>query len=150
MRVAAENCQLLGPRLRDQQPVERIAMDGRKSSDTEGVMELHRKDLEAVLLELFGDEYLGLVGESHAAQTGLDRDLPGARRAEVDLVRSVGDHPARPARQLGAVGDPPEKGMGIEKDPHSNRFCSSFGSGASKFDATVMRPRAVPGTLRTT
>src|SRR5439155_22420691 len=77
-------------------------------------------------------------------------DLPGARRAEVDLVRSVGDHPARPAGQLGAVSDPPEKPMGIEKNPHSNRFCSSFGSGPSKSDATVMRPRAAPGTLRTT
>src|SRR5207245_6878739 len=119
-------------------------MDGWKGSDTEGVVELHRKHLEAVLLELFGDEYLGLVRQSHAPQTGLDRDLPGARRAEVDLVRSVGDHPARPPGQLGAVSDPPEKRMGIEKNPHSNRFCSSFGRGASETGATVTQPRAPP------
>lgn len=58
-RVAAENRQIFGPRLRDEQPIERIAMHGWEGSDAEGVVELHRKDLEGVPLGLLGDEYIG-------------------------------------------------------------------------------------------
>src|SRR2546425_8919915 len=112
------------------------------------VMQTHGQDLERVLLELRRDIPLRVLRQRHPAEVRLDHDLPCARGAEEDLVPAIRDESAGASRELIAVGDPPEEGVGVEQQSHSKCFARSFGSGASKSGETTIRPRAVPGVRR--
>src|SRR5712691_7982890 len=113
-------------------------------------MQVNRKDLKCVLLELLADKTFRVFWEHRTSQPRLDGDLPGARDAKEDLICSVRDQSSCPTRKFLAVRHPPDERVRVQENPHSKCFWSSFGSGASKSRVMLIFPRAVPGFRRPT
>src|SRR6266498_1907486 len=144
-RIGAEDRQSLDLGLRDEQPVERVAVLLGQRRDVQGVaMEDWKRD-DAGPSHQVRHDVLGSVRQPQLPQRVLDRDLPGARRRKQQLVVRGGDE------LPGRGGEPfrrrehPQPHLGVEEDSHSsNALRMSSGSGASKSSATKTRPFSVP------
>src|SRR5438132_13704756 len=78
----------LGDRLRDEHPVERVGVNGRKAREPHGVLRGYGKLMKSVCLQGIADRRR-VGGEVLAAPRGLDRDLPQARRTVEELMAAV-------------------------------------------------------------
>src|SRR5665811_937763 len=98
--------------------------------------------------ETLGEQLLRpLLGGLELAERRLDRDLEQGARAEQRLL-GAGDRLACRLGEARIVGEPPEGGMGVEKEPQSSTpSARATSSGqASKSSARRMRPARAPGS----
>jgi len=131
-------------RLRDEKPVERIAVVGGQRRQTKRVRDRDRQLVESRPAGGAGDR--GQIGFD-LAERRLDGDLPGARRAELDGVTGIPKGCRDSAGKTSRLRQRPEQRVRVEQQPQrapSKRARISFGSGASKSAATWTLPRRAP------
>ena len=116
--VCRDDPQLLLERLRDQQPVERVAVVEGQARDAGRVPQVDRQGLKAVDGELLGHEAVERALDSQLAEAHLDRELPGARDAHEALVARAPDGATRLSGELPACSHPPQEGVGVEQELH--------------------------------
>lgn len=80
--------------LRNDHPVERVAMMERKIHVGFDVRNLREQKFECVLAHLLSDQRAQRQGKSEFSDVDLDRHLPQARRAHVGGILHVGDCPS--------------------------------------------------------
>ena len=147
--VAAHENEVFDLSLRDENPVERVAVMVGQRRDVQRVPEVNRQDLKAVDRHVFGHEVFEVLRQPQPSDPRLDRKLPGARDTQEDLVPLSRDQLSRLRRKPRIVADPPEERVRVEQQPHDPKKRRSLaGSGASKFPFIVNRPRALPGSRR--
>src|ERR1043165_99879 len=130
-----------GDRLRNQKAIKRIIMMSRQGLERHRMREAHRQ-LRKLIRADRGDQFLQIDGKP--AQHAFDRNLPDGSRADSDTP--LRDDLSHRSRQPPIRIQPPEKNVGIEREPHrSSSSKKPGGSGASKSRPIRMRPRRRPG-----
>ena len=118
--IGAHERNVLDEGLRDQEPVEGIAMMKRQAGDFVRVPQLDGQKSNTIEAQLSRDEGVERLGNGKPAEVELDRDLPDARDAQERFVTAIADHPLSMRAELGVRGDEPEERMRIEKDTHGH------------------------------
>src|SRR5690606_14209879 len=138
--------QPLGPRLGDEQPVERVLMVVGKFEYFKAVCFFNGQPFDAVDGQLSLKYLRPIHGQLKLAQPGLDAYLPIAGRAEIEIVVGIEAKLIEPfAGRL--FMDEPEKGMRIEQKSHSI-YSANSSNGASKSSAMWRITPAAPPARR--
>src|SRR5262245_44607410 len=91
------------------------------------------------------DVLQGRQGKGELPERIFDRDLPGARGRQEELVFRILEQRSSRRRQPLRFGLHPQPTVGIEEDFQDwNRASTSSGRGASKSSGTVNRPSSWP------
>src|SRR5690606_15787736 len=146
LRVAREQGDALGEGLGEQQPVERILVQGRQGVDAHRVLTADGQLGVAVVQQATAQE-ARLDPEIVTPERALDGYFPEARGAEEQLVARVFQELAcSRGEPLGLAGRP-EQGLGIEQELHSpvpNRRPISASPITSKSSGTASSPARKP------
>src|SRR5258706_4672204 len=111
----------LGDRLRDEHPVERVGVNGRKARELHGVLRRDGKLVKSICLQRITD-CRGVGYEILPAPRGLDRDLPQARGAVEELMAPVAEEARYADRQLPGSVHVPEQQLRIHQESAHLRF----------------------------
>src|SRR5258706_11195712 len=111
----------LGDRLRDEHPVERVGVNGRKARELHGVLRRDGKLVKSICLQRITD-CRGVGYEILPAPRGLDRDLPQARGAVEELMAPVAEEARYAGRQLPGSVHVPEQQLRIHQESAHLRF----------------------------
>lgn len=112
--VGGHEDQIFGSRLGDEHPIEWIVMVTREPAGVQGVFPADGKLEKAVDLDFL--QQVDPV-ELQAAERLLDGDLPQRGSAHVNCGSRVGDDVQGALGELIGFREPPEKDVGVEKDP---------------------------------
>lgn len=111
--VGGDEWNVLNEALRDQQPVETVAVAMRYSLDGGDMCQRDWKDIKAVALCLVEDEWLNRLREAEFAEAAFDAPLPRADEADVHLIlRSLNGGQGRRA-EFSRRQQEPEQDMGV-------------------------------------
>ena len=116
--VGSEQDEAFHRRLCYQYPVERIIVKQRQSAHRDGMLASDWQ-FKITVVEQRLPEYFGIHGEVGPALCELDGDLPYARGAEEQGVRSIRDRESCPLLKLQRLGNCPKKKVCIQKQIHS-------------------------------
>ena len=122
-------------------------MEGREALQGEGMADGDRQALDSVTRRILRDQAGQVPVDFQASGVDLNGNLPTACGAAKELVEGVADDLPGDRGQPRVICDPPEEGVGVEKDPPEARPPSrSSGRGASKSRETLIIPAAEPGS----
>src|ERR687885_1267649 len=107
--------------LRDEQPVERVAMVRWQLRGGHGLRDLDRQRLKVARRQPF----LDLARSVELAASSLQGDLPGRGCADEDEVRRRSDRVSSASAEPGIVSKPPEQNMRVEEKPQSTPNASA-------------------------
>src|SRR5215216_3074186 len=145
LAVGRKELQILQLGLCDEKPVEGVCMMKREAAGLQRVTVLDRQRRRAARHHPAEDVLLRRQGKREFPERILDRDLPGARGREEELVLGILEQ--RPDR-LGKLLRPglhPQPTVRVEEDSQEwNRASTSSGKGASKSSGTSKSPSSWP------
>ncbi len=134
--------------LGDQEAIERIFMGDPQPTSEDGMRDRDRESREILAPDDGGEVLRQGRGAGELSETVFGDDFHGRRRADEDLVvRALDRIPGSP-RQHDIVAEPPDQGMGVEKDPQTSSpqaAISPSGRGSKNAGVSAIRPSRAPG-----
>lgn len=116
--VSADNLHFLYGRLRNDKPVERVAVMKRQPSLLIEMLRFDREHLDGIAHDVLANEPRKWKRHLELSEAHLDGHLPKAGHTEVALVARVFDQPFSMRAELIASANEPEKGVRVEKQSH--------------------------------
>src|SRR5712692_8239907 len=113
--IGRNNRNVLHQALRNQNPVERIAMMIGERLDVHDVVEHDRKLLDTVDCQLLAQEPAWLIGDLELAKSPFDHQLPRAPDAEKEAILPISEDLPAPYGEPLLVECPPQEDICIEQ-----------------------------------
>src|SRR5262249_15058642 len=121
----------------DEQPVERVAMVERQSSDLGGVGNAYGEGLDAIQRQLCGDKCLRRLSQCQLATANFDSHLPQAASAQAGVVGATLSEAGGGGAKLGAAIEDPKKCVRMAQQLHGV-YPAKSGRGASTSPALTI------------